>query len=109
MNLDLHTRHIHLTYLHLSKKRWNISLTEAETLLLNRCWEVQQQTRPAIYPTQSFTKVCPTANLRTLLFRSYVRQGWKYFVSFKDVGGFGLQACHRASWQDDSSPVYHLL
>lgn len=53
----------------------------------------------------SVCMVLPSASLRELVLRSYVRRGWKYFVMFRDVGGFGLQGARLALWQDENSSV----
>jgi hypothetical protein len=58
------------------------------------------------YPkTEALTAVLPSRSLRELVLRGYVRKGWKYFVLYPDVNGFGLQAARRAVWQDDASHV----
>jgi hypothetical protein len=55
---------------------------------------------------QSLLAVLPTRYLRQLMIHKYVARGWKYFVTFNDVNGFGLQAFRRADWQNDGSSVH---
>ena len=60
------------------------------------------------YPaTGSISMVLPTASLYDLVVRAYVRRGYKYFVGWRDVNGFGLHIVRRADWQDDNSTVSH--
>ena len=60
------------------------------------------------YPlTGSVSMVLPTASLYDLVVRAYVRRGYKYFVGWRDVNGFGLHIVKYASWQNEQSPVSH--
>ena len=54
---------------------------------------------------QHLLAVLPTRYLRQLTIQKYRKLGWKYFVTFLDVNGFGVQAFPRAEWQDENSPV----
>jgi hypothetical protein len=57
---------------------------------------------------KTVTAVLPSYSLRELVVRRLAAQGWRYFVSFKDVNGFGLMGSERAEWQaGPSSPVHH--
>lgn len=42
------------------------------------------------------TLIFPTESLRDLYIRAKRKQGWSYFIRFKDVSGFGLQAAEGA-------------
>jgi hypothetical protein len=58
-----------------------------------------------MFPQQTFLKVCPTPQLRTMLIRRYARKGWQRFVTFKDVSGWGVHAAV-SHYGDDFIPNY---
>jgi hypothetical protein len=43
---------------------------------------------------------------RSKALKFYLRKGYKYFVTWKDVNGWGLECVWRAAWQDDDSYSY---
>lgn len=53
----------------------------------------------------SIWRIYATSAGRARALTYFRKQGYKYFVKWIDVKGFGLQASYRAQWQDDNSAV----
>lgn len=48
---------------------------------------------------QSIWRIYATAAGRKRAIKYFVKQGYRYFVRWLDVNGFGLEADYRAQWQ----------
>lgn len=47
--------------------------------------------------------VLPSASLRELVLRAFLKKGWKYFVLWHDRQGYGLEAVTQTEWQTATS------
>lgn len=48
-------------------------------------------------------RIYNTARGRAIAIAQFVRSGFKYFITYNDRLGFGLDAVRQASWQCESS------